>query len=579
MMERKKALFEKPAKKQKKEFKNIFEKEAYKQEHETTSHNGSLKYDTSGNIFIDDFANLSRYLDPRDINDVFADMNLLWKEDALIALKIQGYIRGITRQPYFNGEKLSTFRAQGLKNEARLRLLWIALYKTKTYKKNLPVFIAEGSWKDLFIILELMLSYKGLGATKHTSWHYTLDFIIQGLKDPKQSELVKKFLPTIRPIKEGMSLHRQCISFIGKQLAVKLFDGWEKSIAYKKYRQLKASGTAHTFQQLISKGDYQGLTEIFDKIPGKALTALTSDRTYLYDQGRKYIAACGDNFISRHNLDKQYIDWINKQSTAKFTGYPFELFKNSSKLNKFQKLTINKQFETLLNTAKQDMTTKSNFICCIDTSGSMQSEVRGTNMTSFGVAFAMGLYFSELLTGKFANTFLEFNSSVKVRSFEGDSYIDKYNNAVNSYDYVGSTNFLGVAELFIDLKKKGYSESDFPSGVICISDGEFDSYDNNKLSTFKRFKQILRGGGFSDEFVDNFTIVLWDIPNGYYSKDKERQKFESFANEKNFFYMAGFDGAAMAFLTGTEKQTVIPKTPEELFDAAMNQELLLKLTI
>ena len=69
-MELKKALFEKPAKKQKKEFKNIFEKEAYKQEHETTSHNGSLKYDTSGNIFIDDFANLSRYLDPRDINDV-----------------------------------------------------------------------------------------------------------------------------------------------------------------------------------------------------------------------------------------------------------------------------------------------------------------------------------------------------------------------------------------------------------------------------------------------------------------------------------------------------------------------------
>ncbi len=115
--------------------------------------------------------------------------------------------------------------------------------------------------------------------------------------------------------------------------------------------------------------------------------------------------------------------------------------------------------------------------------------------------------------------------------------------------------------------------------MICISDGEFDSYDNNKLSTFKRFKQILRGGGFSDEFVDNFTIVLWDIPNGYYSKDKERQKFESFADEKNFFYMAGFDGAAMAFLTGTEKQTVIPKTPEELFEVAMNQELLLKLTI
>ena len=65
----------------------------------------------------------------------------------------------------------------------------------------------------------------------------------------------------------------------------------------------------------------------------------------------------------------------------------------------------------------------------------------------------------------------------------------KYNNAINQYSYYGSTNFLGVAELFVDLKKKGYSESDFPSGVICISDGEFDSYDNNKLSTFKRFNK------------------------------------------------------------------------------------------
>ena len=53
--------------------------------------------------------------------------------------------------------------------------------------------------------------------------------------------------------------------------------------------------------------------------------------------------------------------------------------------------------------------------------------------------------------------------------------------------------------------------------------GEFDqnihwsNYNNG--STFELFLRKLRNAGFSDEFVDNFKIVLWDIPNGYYGSD------------------------------------------------------------
>ena len=38
--------------------KNIFEREAFKQSVQTVSGNGSLKYKTTGNIFVDDFAKL-----------------------------------------------------------------------------------------------------------------------------------------------------------------------------------------------------------------------------------------------------------------------------------------------------------------------------------------------------------------------------------------------------------------------------------------------------------------------------------------------------------------------------------------
>lgn len=109
--------------------------------------------------------------------------------------------------------------------------------------------------------------------------------------------------------------------------------------------------------------------------------------------------------------------------------------------------------------------------------------------------------------------------------------------------------------------------------------GEFNYCD--KSTTFERFKQILQQAGFSEEFVTNFKIVLWDIPNGYYGK--HTPKFEGLADTPNFFYMSGFDPAGIAFLTGKEisetKKVVSPKNAEELFMAAMSQELLQMLRI
>ena len=183
---------------------SIFEKAEEGQGVTTTlSGNGSLKYTSSGNAFVDDFASLSKYLEPRSIDAVFATMEKLWNKDALTNRFIkdgdiipEGYVRGITRQPIFRGEKLSTLRAQGLKSEAILRLYWVALNHPNIYKKNLPVFVAEGSWKDLFSILECFLTYnEGIKGTQHPSWKSTINFILSGLKDPSQRDLIKKYLP------------------------------------------------------------------------------------------------------------------------------------------------------------------------------------------------------------------------------------------------------------------------------------------------------------------------------------------------------------------------------------------------
>ena len=88
-------------------FENIFQREAYKMEHETTSGNGSLKYDTSGNVFVDDFAAIGNYRKPREFAEVSQTMERLWAVDPLTAIKEAVYIRLITRNPkLFTGKKL-----------------------------------------------------------------------------------------------------------------------------------------------------------------------------------------------------------------------------------------------------------------------------------------------------------------------------------------------------------------------------------------------------------------------------------------------------------------------------------------
>ena len=549
---------------------NIFEREMFAQKHQTLSGNGALKLSASGNIFVDDFANLGNYKTPREFEDVSDTMRKLWIVDPLTTLKETFYIRMITRQPItLDGVKLSTHRGQGLKSEFQHRMLWLAQNHFETFKKNIALIPVVGSWNDLFEILRLDLSYNGV--KKSFDWTPILNLIYSGLEDLSQVNLVKKYLPTIHATSKCNTLRKQCNAFIGKTIANGLFahtsqplDAKEKGTVYATYRKMKSSGNAHSWQQLISKKQFDRID--FNKIAGRALQKLTNSK-----------------FLENHDLEGAYAEWISKQPVAKYTGYVYELFKpvcstrgwhnstDKNKLKKYQQDLVNKQFLGLIETAKKDMNRETNFIGVLDISGSMTSEACGTGMSAYQVGLSMCLYFSYLLEGPFKDTFLTFSDRVKIEKFNGNTPLDKFCNFSNNY--YGSTNFLGVADTLVEMKHKGYSEKDFPTGILCLSDGEFNSSSRNHLTSFQEFKRRLRNAGFSQEFVDNFKIVLWDIRNDYYG-GRKAATFESLADAPNFFYMSGLDPAGIAFLTGTTKMQSIPKTAEELFEAAMTQELL-----
>lgn len=554
---------------------NSFIKEGLKTSYETESGNGALKYSSTGNDFVDNFAAISYFKEPRPYSQVAQDMSRLWNINPLLTVKLAVYIRMITRKStIYNDEKsetLDTQRGQGLKNEGIMRFMWLALNHPETFKINIPIFIAAGSWKDIFQMLSLDLQYHGWNDRK-LDWNFLYKVICAGLNNPKTSSLVRKYLPTIRTNSKSITIESQANTLIGRWIASRLFSEKDRKgdnfYIYSKYRHLKSEGKAHDWQQKISKQLYEYIN--FNNIAGRALSLLVSSK-----------------FLENHNLTEKYSKWISSKPTAKFTGFVFELFKplgdyhRAEILPDYQEQTIQAQFNQLVETGKGNINTQSKLLVVRDISGSMTSRAIGTNMSSYAIGKAMALYFSEFLDGAFKNAYAVFADDCELRVWKGNSVCDKWRNDTDS-DF-GSTNFLSIAKLLVKIKNKGVPESEFPTGVLALSDGEFDGtnewhdgYGANSTN-FKMFRKLLKEGGFSEDYVNNFKLILWDLPNGYYGGSSP--KFEDFADAPNNYYLSGYDPSAIAFIMGNEEFKASPRNAEELFTVAMDQELLNRLTI
>lgn len=535
--------------------KNAFINAAMEDSITTTSGNGAKKYTTTLNDFVDQFGYISNYRKPRSFEDISKDMFLLWSQDPKLTLKLTLYIRMISRKvQLFNGLKTEkTQIGQGLKHEGIVRMLWIAMNDNETFWNNIALFVSVGSWKDVIQMLSYDLQYHGWDNRK-LDWNGFGQLILAGLENPNTVNLVKKYLPSIRTRNKCKTLESQADNLIGKWISNLLFKNDSKS--YEKYRKLKSTGTAHEWQQLISKGKMLDID--FSKVHGRALSLMVSGK-----------------FIQNNGLTKKFDEWVDKQPVIKYTGYVYELLKplQHNKFTPISKKMIDKQFMMLVDQVKEQTNVNTRFIPVLDTSGSMGSNAIGTDVTSIHVAKSIGIFFSEMLEGHFKNHWIEFNSDAKMKQWTGTTPTDKYINHYGGYN--GDTNFVAVASLFGEIKNQGVSEDEFPTGIICISDGEFNG--DNKSTNLQNFKRILKDNGFSNQFVENFKIVLWDIPNGFYGRDI-RPKFETKADTPNMFYMSGFDPSALSFLLGSvdtkEDKVETPTTAEELFHAAMDQEVL-----
>jgi len=512
-----------------------------------SSENGAKKYSTTGNPFVDQFGKLGSYKAPRSFSDIEKDCELLWASNKKLTVLFIFYIRMINRiVQFWNGTKTNVPQKGGeLKHEGIFRMIWLHFKDPKIFWSNIDIFIAAGSWKDIITMLSYDLQYNGWNNRK-LDWEKFGNLILSGLENKNTSELLKKYLPQIKSNNQCKTLESQADNLIAKWICSLLYGnkGEESGHTYKKYRKLKTSGTAHEWQQLISQRKFDRID--FGKIHGRALNLLVRSK-FLFNQG----------------LSEKYATWIEKPETeVKFTGFVHELFNKLpfqlSDLDKNSQITINKQFKTLVDKGGEQKQTS--LIVVRDTSGSMSSLATGTTMSCYNVAKALALYFSEFLTGSFSNVWIEFNSTAQMHTWKGNNPLEKWYNDKSSY--VGSTNFQSVIKLLCNIKSQGIPESDFPSGILCISDSEFNPTQLGQTNV-KTALNTLRNAGFSKEYVDNFVIVLWNLQS--YNRGN---KFETYGDVKNVFYFSGYSASVISFLTNKIK------TAYELFEEAMDQELL-----
>lgn len=516
----------------------------------TTSGNGALKYTTTNNPFVDQLSEGGRYKAPRPFNAIAHDCEILWAANPLNSVKFALFCRIINRDTVlWDGTKLTSQKGFELKHEAIMRMIWLQIKHPKVFWDNVHLLVAAGSWHDIFTMLQTDLVYNGWENRK-LNWNFFADLIHAGLQNPNQSELIKKYLPSIKAKSDCKTVEAQANNTVAKWVCSWLIGGKNGEYKnYKAYRKLKSSGNAHTWQKLISQRKFDEID--FSKIHGRALSILVKSK-----------------FLIKTGLSDKYSAWVSKPTTeVKYTGFVHELFapiqnKTAVSIQKHEYETINKQFATLVQKGGEKPQTK--FIVVRDTSASMASQATGTKMSCYNVAKALALYFSEFLSGKFANAWIEFNSSAKLHTWKGETPVDKWCNDRSSI--VGSTNFKSVINLFVQLKNQGVDEQDFPTGILCISDGEFDQASVNTTNREEALNK-LSSAGFSKAFVDNFTIVLWNLTNSYYGRQKS--VFETpVATVPNFYYMSGYSGAIISFLTGEVKNA------KELVEEALNQDLL-----
>lgn len=519
---------------------NQFLRELYQEKGATE--NGAISNSTTQSALLDYFSKSGTYRE-RSFAEVSMDMKRIWTESPEMALRTIFYNRLITRQVhgFVTTEKVQ--KGQGNRSEFRACIAWLAQNHDEVLYKNLWLVPVVGSWKDLW--------HPDLLKVLNRSNVYSL--VKQGIENGANYDLLAKYLPKYRSKSNTYNPRHEALNDFVRGL--QKFLGWNPV----QYRKFKSSGNAHEFQRKMCANKWTALN--YNSIPGKALFQLVNHK----GKDRK-------TTIERHCIGYEYAQWIENQPTAKFTGYVYELMKAiSPRMSYVQQVTIDKQFDGLIELAEKDGQVTENVWCAVDTSGSMMAPV--ANTTAYNICISLGVYFSTLNKGAFKDHVVMFDNQSRLMQLSG-TFTNKVQQIMRANTAWGSTDFQSVIDTMVNVRKlqPNIPKSDFPSTVIVVSDMQFNPVYGNARTNYEEAMRKLRRVGLPE-----IRIVWWWITG-------RAADFPSEMNDEGVVMIGGFDGAIISNILGNKaikgkEDRSIRRTPYEAMKNVLNQEVLSHLHI
>lgn len=530
--------------------------------------NGAVSLASTGNAALDYFSKAGTYRG-RDDKLVAADMEKIFKQDPLQALKLVFGVRLITRIP--KGEEVVA-TGMGQRDETIRALIWLHNNMPEHLYANLHLVPLFGSWRDFFDpkVIQNLDNQK------------LFELIAQGLEVEGQTDLIKKFLPQIRMGKKVRSERDKIRSQFAEKLRLHL------GLTPKAYRKLKASGAAHIWQKQMSNREWDKINP--EGIPGKAMLIHTTRK------GKD-----GKTVFERHNQENRILEWALSKETIKFTGFPYEITKKAlelsmGKIDVLQRAILERQFQLLLDQAGNH--SYGNLLPVVDGSGSMAS-LAMPGVTAQDIAVSLAMVFSSLNTGYFKDQVCKFDRTSSMHKLSG-GFFDRVQQLYR-LGCMGNTNFQSVIDMLVNMRKMlpNVPVSEYPKVLLVISDMQMDptnrepdyySYSQPdkprnlaaEKTNFQAMQEKLRSVG-----LEGISTIWWRVaaPGAGTSNITE---FQVTSQEQGTAIISGFNplmlNSMLGISTPVAKSSVnsivteaneAPKvgTPEDAMNSFLNQDV------
>ncbi|ORX83227.1 hypothetical protein BCR32DRAFT_243554 [Anaeromyces robustus] len=420
--------------------------------------NDAIGYKITGKELVDINFSISsmRNMDEQDIKEKYIKV---FNEEKMLAIKWLFYARDCR-----NGI--------GERRIFRICLNYLSKNHPEITKAILEFIPEYGRWDDLLGLLKGNLKDDVFNLIKTQ-----LEKDIENMENKKTISLCAKWMPSINTSSKSTKklarilihkfhyderTYRKLLSQLRSYLKV-----IEVPMCAKQWDQINYSSVPSRanfiYKKAFIKNDHERRTEYLENLK-KGKTKINADVLFPHD------------IVHKYGINGSYSD---------------------------KKISIDDTIEELWKALPDYVQRNENTICIIDTSGSMNWCIPDSKITCIEVAYSLGIYFSERVTGKFKDKFITFSSSPELADFSNANNLLEKINIINQQCLCSNTNIEAVFNLILNYAiENNLPQEELPHNILILSDCEFDSivdfgiYETNKNDLFVNMMKKYESKGY-----------------------------------------------------------------------------------